>query len=108
MASYWPTSLANANDPIVAEKMNTMPKIVFSRSLKTVDWQNTRLVNENFNNEISMLKHATNKDHIIFGSSGLTVTLINQGLVDEFRIMLNPVILGNGKHLFIGVDIKLK
>ncbi len=79
--------------------MNNLPKIVFSRTLITVDWQNTRLVKETFIKAISILKHTTDKDMNIFGSSDLTVTLINQRLVDGFRIMVNLMILGNKKHV---------
>ena len=56
MASYWPTPAAQADDPIVAEKMNTMPKIVFSRTLNTVGWNNTRLVKGDAAEEISKIK----------------------------------------------------
>ena len=80
-----------------------MPKIVFSRILKNVAWQNTRLVKENIEKEISKLKAEPGKDMIIFGSRDLVVSLIQHGLIDEFRIMLNPVVLGNGSSLFKGI-----
>ena len=107
MASYWPTATAKTDDPIVAEKMNTLPKIVFSTTLKTIDWQNTRLVKENFAEEISELKRVADKDLIIFGSSNLAVTLIKKGLLDEYRIMVNPVVLGEGKRLFEALNSKV-
>jgi len=107
MASYWPTPAATTNDPIVADKMNSLPKIVFSKTLSSVEWQNTRLVKENIAEEISKLKQQPGKDLIIFGSSDLAVTLIQHGLIDEYRIMVNPVVLGNGKHLFKGINHKL-
>jgi dihydrofolate reductase len=107
MASYWPTPAATTDDPIVADKMNRLPKIVFSKTLSSVEWQNTRLVKENVAEEVAKLKHQPGKDLIIFGSSDLAVTFIQHGLLDEFRIMVNPVVLGNGKPLFKGIKDRL-
>jgi dihydrofolate reductase len=107
MASYWPTPAATTNDPIVADKMNSLPKIVFSKTLASVEWQNTRLVKENIAEELAKLKQQPGKDLIIFGSSDLAVTFIQHGLIDEYRIMVNPVVLGNGKPLFKGIKDKL-
>ncbi len=104
MASYWPTSEALANDPIVAGLMNSHSKIVFSTTLPGVSWQKTRLVKANAAQEISRLKQEPGKDLIIFGSSDLAVTLIPHGLIDEFRIMVNPLVLGHGKILFQGLQ----
>jgi dihydrofolate reductase len=108
MASYWPTPAATANDPIVAHMMNSMPKIVFSKTLSSAEWQNSRLVKENFAEEISKLKQQPGKDLIIFGSSNLAVSFIQHGLIDEFRIMVNPIVLGDGKPLFKGIQNKLE
>jgi dihydrofolate reductase len=108
MASYWPTELAKRDDPIIAGLMNNLPKIVFSKTLEKVEWENTRLVKDNFVEAISNLKQEMGKDIAIFGSSDLAVTLIKHGLVDEFRIMVNPVILGDGKPLFQGINEKLE
>jgi dihydrofolate reductase len=107
MASYWPTDTATANDPIVADKMNTLPKIVFSRTLERVEWNNTRLVKGNIAEEISKLRQQPGQDWLLFGSADLASTLTNLGLIDEYRIMVNPVILGNGKPLFKRIKDKL-
>jgi dihydrofolate reductase len=107
MASYWPIEAAKRDDPIVAGLMNGLPKIVFSKTLEKVDWENTRLVKDNFAQAISKLKQEAGKDIAIFGSSDLTVTLMVRGLVDEYRIMVNPVVLGNGKSLFKGIRNKI-
>jgi dihydrofolate reductase len=107
MAAYWPTSEAVSNDPIVAGKMNSLPKVVFSKTLRAANWQNTRLVKENIPEEVARLKKQPGKDLIIFGSSDLSVTLILSGLIDEFRIMVNPVILGSGKSLLKGLPEQL-
>jgi len=108
MASYWPTPQAIANDPIVAGKMNAMQKIVFSKSLDKAEWENTRLIKEQAPKEIAKLKEQPGKDLIIFGSSDLAVTLIPYGSIDEFRIMVNPVVLGDGKPLFKGIKDRIK
>ena len=108
MASYWPTPTAVENDPVVAGKMNSYPKIVFSMTLSSVQWENTRLIKENFVEEVLKLKKQPGKDLIIFGSSDLAVTFIEHGLIDEYRIMVNPVVLGGGKSLFKGLRNKLQ
>ena len=111
MASYWPTPAALEDDPVVAEKMNTTPKVVFSTTLDDVDWANTRLVRGDAAEEVAKLKQQPGKDLAIFGSADLTTSLLQAGLVDELRIMVNPVVLGNGKPLFAGlrdhVNLKL-
>ena len=107
MASYWPTEDAKRNDPAITEIMNRLPKIVFSKTLKKVEWENTRLVNENFVEAISKLKQEAGKDIAIFGSSDLAVTLLEHGLLDELRIMVNPILLGEGKPIFQGIKTQL-
>lgn len=106
MASYWPTPIALANDPIIAKKMNTLPKIVFSRTLEQPAWENTRLVKDHLAEEISHLKRQPGKDLIICGSSALSASMLHLGLIDEVRIMVNPVVLGNGQPLFKGIQEK--
>jgi dihydrofolate reductase len=106
MSSYWPTPVAVTDDPIVAGKMNQMSKIVFSKTLTRVNWENTRLVKDKIVEEIMKLKQEPGKDLIIFGSSDLAVTFIREGLIDEFRIMVNPVVLGKGHSLFEGLNEK--
>jgi dihydrofolate reductase len=108
MASYWPTQFAKENDPIIADKMNTIPKFVFSKTLDKVDWNNSRLVKENIAGEVSQLKQQQGRDLAIFGSANLTMSLLQMGLIDELRIMVNPVVLGKGKPLFTGIHDKVK
>ena len=108
MASYWPTPFAKEDDPVVADKMNTIPKIVFSKTLDKVEWSNSRLVKENIAEEVSQLKQQQGRDLAIFGSANLAVSLLQMGLIDELRIMVNPVVLGNGKPLFTGLHDKVK
>ncbi len=108
MAGYWPTPQARESDPVVAGLMNDTPKIVFSRTLSEAGWENSRLVKENLAVEVTKLKQQPGKDMLIFGSSDLAVTLLEHGLVDECRIMINPVVLGRGKSLFHGINDKLR
>jgi dihydrofolate reductase len=107
MASYWPTESAINDDHIVAGLMNSLPKIVFSKTLDKAEWNNSRLVKENVTDEVLKLKAQPGKDIAIFGSSDLAVTLAEAGLIDEYRIILNPVFLGNGTSLLKGIKEKL-
>jgi dihydrofolate reductase len=100
MASYWPTPAAEQDDPKVAAKMNGLPKLVVSRTLKRADWANTRIIEGDVAEELTKLKQQPGKDIAIFGSSDLTVSLLGMGLVDELRIMVHPVVLGAGRSLF--------
>ena len=77
------------------------------QNIRSTVGTNLELVKENVAEEVAKLVHQPGKDLIIFGSSDLAVTLIQHGLLDEFRIMVNPVILGDGKSLFQGIDAKL-
>jgi dihydrofolate reductase len=108
MASYWPTDAAKRDDPIIAELMNRLPKIVFSNTLEKAEWENTKLVRDNIVEKVSKLKELPGKDIAIFGSSDLAVTLIDLGLIDEFRIMINPIVLGEGKPILQGIKSKLE
>ncbi len=107
MAGYWPSEAAKRDDPIIAGLMNSLPKIVFSKTLDRAKWENTKLIKENFVDEILKLKQQPGKDIAIFGSSDLAVTFIEHGLIDEFRIMVNPIVLGEGKPLLKGIKGKL-
>lgn len=95
MASYWIT----AKDEI-ADFMNNVPKIVFSRTLQKADWKNTRLVKDSAAEEVVRLKQEPGKDLFIFGSANLSSTLTPHGLIDEYRLGLTPIILGGGNPLF--------
>jgi dihydrofolate reductase len=108
MASFWPTPAARQNDPAVAALMNTLPKIVVSTTLGSADWANTRVVGQNVAEEITRLKQQPGKDLAILGSPNLTVSLLGMGLVDELRVLVNPVVLGDGKSLFRSTKEELK
>jgi dihydrofolate reductase len=104
MAGFWPTAAAARDDPLTAAAMNRLPKVVFSRTLDHVNWQNTRLVKENIVAEVWRLKDKPGKDIFIFGSSDLSVALIQHDLIDEFRLLVNPLVLGAGTALFHGIQ----
>lgn len=104
MASYWPTPVAIENDPVIAEQMNSFSKIVFSRTLAKAEWNNTRLIKDDVAGEITKLKQQPGKDIAIFGSANLTASLMRMGLIDEFRIIVSPIVLGKGTPLFQNVD----
>jgi dihydrofolate reductase len=109
MASFWPSDTAIESDPHVAERMNRIPKLVFSRTLEHVRWQNTRLLKGDPAEELNRLKQADNGelprgDLFIFGSANLTADLLARGLVDEIRVIINPLILGKGTPMFQNVN----
>ncbi len=108
MASYWPTEGARKDDPDVAGRMNATAKLVFSKTLSKPQWENTKLIKNDFAAEVRKRKQEPGKDMIIFGSSELGVTFLREHLLDELRIMINPIILGSGHALFQGIDDKLK
>jgi dihydrofolate reductase len=104
MASHWPSTTGE-----VADFMNALPKYVFSRTLKTSNWNNTQLFSDAVPATVARLKRDSEKDIFLFGSAELAASLIPHGLIDEFRIAVNPVILGGGTPLFKqGERAKLK
>jgi dihydrofolate reductase len=108
MAAFWPTEYAIRTDPITADRMNSLPKLVFSKSLKSADWQNTRIIHNNEIGEIITLKQSEGGELAVFGSSDLGVTLLQASLLDEIRILVNPLLLGSGKPLFTGLEQRVK
>jgi dihydrofolate reductase len=107
MAGFWPTAEAIKADPIVAAGMNKAEKIVFSRTLKSPDWNNTRLVKDDMLGEVRRLKAGSGKDLAVLGSGSIVSQLAGEGLIDEYQVLLNPVVLGKGKTMFEGVRDRL-
>lgn len=112
MANYWPTSASASEDPVITDFMNDTNKIVFSKTLEKVDpiitgWKNTRLVNEITPEQIKKIKQQADKNILIYGSGSIVSQLMKSGLIDEYQIMINPVILGSGKPLFQNIEEKL-
>lgn len=107
MASFWPTEEAKKIDAATSEFMTNTQKIAVSHEPFGTSWENTRIISDNVYEEIQKLKEEDGKDIAIFGSNMLCVSLVEHGLVDEFRIMVNPVALGKGNPLFTGLSRKI-
>lgn len=103
MAGYWSSEKGE-----IADFMNNIPKVVFSRTLEKAEWKNTRLVKENAEQEVAKLKQQPGKDLFIFGSANLSSTLMQHRLIDEYRLGVNPVILGAGNPLFKASPNRMK
>ena len=108
MKSYWPTEDAIRNDPHMATVLNNSPKLVFSKTLKKAgegpNWKNITLKHDIKKDEILNLKEKN--DMTILGSGSIVQQFSNLGLIDEYFLVIVPVILGSGKHLF--KDVKEK
>jgi dihydrofolate reductase len=107
MKSYWPTPAAMQYFPSVAERMNNLPKVVFSRSLESATWDNSRLVKENMASEVRQMKRESGSDLVILGSGSIVSQLTQERLIDEYQIVIVPVILVNGRTLFESVRDKV-
>jgi dihydrofolate reductase len=106
MAGYWPTPQATQNMPAVAEGMNRMPKVVFSRTLERAAWHNTRLLKGDVAAEVRNLKRESGPDMVILGSGSIVAQLAQERLIDEFHIVVIAIVLGKGRTIFEGVKEK--
>jgi dihydrofolate reductase len=100
MASFWPTPQAKKDMPKVAEGMNRMKKIVFSKTLETSDWENTEIVKGDLVSVVRKLKESGDDDLTILGSSSLVTQLTDAGLIDEYQFVVVPIALGAGRTVF--------
>ena len=107
MESYWPAPEALKNDPVVAKGMNAAQKIVFSRTLEKADWNNTRLVKDNMPAEVRKMKQQPGKDMTVLGSGSIVSQLAQEGLIDEYQVLVNPVVIGKGRTMFEGIRDKI-
>ena len=107
MAGYWPTPEAKKSFPVVADRMNGMPKFVFSRTLDKVSWENTTLVKGDLAEEVRKLKSRPGEGIVILGSGSIVSQLAPTGLIDEYQFVVVPVALGKGRTMFEGVKEKL-
>lgn len=94
-AAAWPSETGE-----FADLMNGLPKYVVSSTLDMVDWHNARLIRGNIPDEVGTLKQATQRAILIDGGSDLTNLLMRHDLIDEYRLLVNPVVVGQGKRLF--------
>ena len=100
-ASYWPNQTSDGEAGEIADFMNDTPKYVVSRTLKAADWKNTTLIDgNNAVEELTSLKQQPGKDISITGSGTLVRTLLRDGLLDELRLLIHPIVVGHGKRLF--------
>jgi dihydrofolate reductase len=107
MARWWPTPQALQTMPVVAERMNRLQKVVFSKTLDRASWSNTTLVKGDMVAAIRKMKQEPGNDLVILGSGSIVAQLAQEGLIDEFQVALNPVALGAGRTMFAGVRKQL-
>jgi dihydrofolate reductase len=108
MLSFWPTPQALAAAPVIAERMNNGPKVVFSRTLEAATWNNTKLVKGDIAAEVRKLKETPGPDLVVMGSGSIVSQLTQARLIDSYQIVMLPVVIGQGKTLFEGVNGKLE
>lgn len=101
MIGYWPFQTG-----AFADIMNETPKLVFSRTLDEVTW-NSQLIKENVVEEIQQHKQQSGKNMVLFAGADLASTFIKHGLIDEYRLIVNPVVLGSGTPLFKEIENQL-
>ncbi len=110
-AGFWPTVLSNANaspdDRSIAQSLNNMRKIVVSHNQSNTDWKNTETWQSLSVDKIKELKRQDGKNIVIYGSGTIVKQLTDLGLIDEYQIIVAPVILGSGKSLFDGSNQKM-
>ena len=107
MAAFWPTAEAARMLPDVAAGMNRMRKLVVSRTLEAAAWQNTTLLKGDLASEAKRLKQQPGPDLQILGSGSIVSQLTDAGLIDEYQLVMTPVVLGCGRTLFETVKNKL-
>jgi dihydrofolate reductase len=100
MVQFWPTEEAKKSAPEIAEGMNKAEKIVFSRTLDKVDWNNTRVMKENIMEEIKKMKQTSGSNLTVLGSGSIVNQFADAGLIDEFQILMHPVALNDGTPIF--------
>lgn len=111
MLNFWTTSDALAADAAIAEWMNTTPKVVFSRTLPKAQWgkwDNARLAQGEIGAAVAKLKQEPGKDMVIYGSGTIVSQLTQLGLIDEYWLFLNPLLLGSGRPEFSDITYRVK
>jgi dihydrofolate reductase len=98
-AAHWPN--ASEEEQVVAQPLNTKPKYVASRTLtEPLGWQNSTVLQGDVAGAVLALKQEDGDDLLVIGSTELVQTLIDHALVDEFRVMIDPLVVGGGKRIF--------
>jgi dihydrofolate reductase len=102
--SHWENLVSNNPDNPFAKKMVDTPKVVFTKTLEKSTWNNTSLAKGNLAEEIANLKKQNGKDIIVYGGAGFVSSLIKEGLIDEYHLIVNPVAIGDGMTIFKSLD----
>ena len=99
---HWQQVAEDAKDPQrkFANAINDMKKYVFSKKLSKSRWENTEIIKGNLNNEVNKLKKQEGKDIIVYGGTSFVSSLIEEELIDEYNLIINPTIIGKGKPIF--------
>jgi dihydrofolate reductase len=110
LSGYWPTVTDRANREIeIADRLNSAPKYVVSSTLKTGEWNNSTVIRKNVVEEVAKLKQQPGQDILMFGSATLVESLMDTDLIDEYRLLVHPIIVGSGKRAFReGMATKLR
>ena len=110
MAMYWPTVASNPEskeeDKWMAEKLNTLPKVVFSKTITSINWTNARVAND-IVEEVRELKKEPGKDIMLYGGASLVSSFIRKNLIDEYHLFINPAVIGKGKTIFNNLSERL-
>ncbi|MBV8673759.1 MAG: dihydrofolate reductase [Acidobacteriaceae bacterium] len=107
MIQYWPTPMARQHDAAIADRMNKLPKVVFSTNLPEATWSNTKLVRDDLTGEVRRMKQEPGDGLTILGSGTLVAQLADAGLIDQYHLVVNPLVLGKGRTMFEGIKDKL-
>jgi len=108
MRSFWPTPQARASAPVIAERMNSGMKVVFSRTLTEASWQNTQLIKGDLVGEVQKLKASAGPDLVLMGSGSIARQLAEARLIDSYQLVIHPLAIGGGRTLFEGVTRKVE
>ena len=107
MASFWPTPAAMETMPDVAKGMNNLPKVVFSRTMDKASWNNTKLIKSDMVEEVRKMKNESGEGMVILGSGSIVSQLSEHKLIDEYQMVINPIVLGKGRTMFEGMKERL-
>lgn len=105
---HWEHAAINNPDTPFAKKIVDIPKIVFTKTLDRSTWNNTTLAKGDLAEEIANLKKQNGKDIIVFGGAGFVSSLIKEGLIDEYHLIINPTAIGNGMSIFKSLNRTMK
>lgn len=107
MAGFWPTAMAAQQMPVVAEGMNKRQKYVVSKTMDKANWENTTVLKGDLVEKVKKLKEEDGETIVILGSGSVIAQLTDAGLIDEYQVVVNPVIIGKGRTMFENVSHKI-